>query len=80
MLIEQIIKFELRGLGPLVVYVLLQLVIFMTKKLSKENLREDYYLLLKYCMRQCTLFSPTGAKSQNLTWKCKILDVSGLTL
>ena len=55
MLIEQIIKFELRGLGTLVVYVLLQLVIFMTKKLSKENLREDYYLLPKYCMRQCSL-------------------------
>ena len=31
-LIEQIIKLELRGLGFLVVYVLLQLVIFMTKQ------------------------------------------------
>ena len=37
MLIEQIIEFESKGLGSLVVYVLLQLVIFMTKKISLEN-------------------------------------------
>ena len=34
MLIEQIIEFEFRGMGPLVVHVLLQLVIFMTKQKS----------------------------------------------
>ena len=39
MLIEQIIEFELRGLGPLVVHVLLQLGIFVTKQKSlKKNL------------------------------------------
>ena len=32
-------------------------------KNSKENLRVDYYLLLKYCMRQCILLPPTWAKS-----------------
>ena len=32
LLIKQIIKFELRGPGPLVVYVLLKLVIFMRKQ------------------------------------------------
>ena len=33
-------------------------------KISKENIREHYcYLLLKYCMRQCTLLSPTWVKS-----------------
>ena len=32
-------------------------------KTSKENLRVDYYLPLKYCRRQCTLLSPTWAKS-----------------
>ena len=42
---------------------------FMTKqksifydktKISKENLRVDYYLLLKCCKRQCTLLSLPG--------------------
>ena len=61
MLIEQIIEFELRGLGPVVVHVLPQLVIFMT---TPKFLRVDYYLLLKYCMKQCTYtFSHTWAKS-----------------
>ena len=27
-------------------------------KISKENLREDCYLLLKYCRRQCALLPP----------------------
>ena len=52
-------------LGPQVVglHVLLQLVIFMTKQKSlKEDLRLDYYLLLKDCTRQTILFSPTRAK------------------
>ena len=62
MLIEQIIEFELKRLGTLVVLVLLQLVSFM-KKISKENLRVEYYLLLKYCTRQCALIFPTRAQS-----------------
>ena len=63
MLIEQIIKFELRGPGPVAVHVLLQLIIFMTKQKSfQKNLRVDHYLLLKYCRRQCTLLIPTRAK------------------
>ena len=40
MLIEQIIGFELRGFGPLVVHVLLQLVIFMTKQKSLRKIFE----------------------------------------
>ena len=44
--IEQIIKFELRAPGPLVVHAILKLVIFMTK-LSKANLPVNCYLLLK---------------------------------
>ena len=63
MLIEQIIEFELRGPGPLAVHVLLQLVIFRTKKSLKENLRVDSYLLLKYWTKQSTLLSPTWAES-----------------
>ena len=47
MLIEQIIEFESRVPGPLVVHIFLKLVIFMTKqKSSKANLR-GHYLMLK---------------------------------
>ena len=64
MLIEQIIEFELRGQGlsgrtciPITGY-------FHDKtKICKENLRVDHYLLIKYCTRQCALFSPAGPKS-----------------
>ena len=34
----------------------------MTKKNSKEILRADYCLLLKYCRKQCALLSPTRPK------------------
>ena len=40
MLFEQTIEFELRGLGSLVVYVLLQQVIFMTKQKSLRKIFE----------------------------------------
>ena len=46
MLIEQIIEFELRLHGPLVVHIFLKLVIFMTKqKSSKANLRLHCFML-----------------------------------
>ena len=46
MLIEQIIEFESRVLGPLVVHIFLELVIFMTKQKSlKANLRVHYLML-----------------------------------
>ena len=47
MLIEQIIEFESRVPGPLVVHIIfLRLVIFMTKqKSSKANLRVHYLML-----------------------------------
>ena len=49
MLIEQIIEFEWRGLGPLDCTCTLTTGYFHVKtKISKENLRVDYYLLLKY--------------------------------
>ena len=49
MLIEQIIEFEWRGLEPLDRTFTLTTVYFHVKaKISKENLRVDYYLLLKY--------------------------------
>ena len=63
MLIEQIIKFELRGPGPLGRTCTPKLVIFMTKQKSlKEDPRADYYLQLN-CRRQCILLSLSCAKS-----------------
>ena len=54
MLIEQIIEFDSRMPGPLVVHIFLKLVIFMMKqKSSKANLRV-HYLMLK--MLQKTLY------------------------
>ena len=61
MLIEQIIEFGLRGLGPLVVLVLLLLVIFVKiQEICKENLSVGYYLLLKYCMSNVPYFPYLG--------------------
>ena len=49
MLIEQIIKLEWRGLGPLDRTCTLTTGYFHVKtKIFKENLRVDYYLVLKY--------------------------------
>ena len=78
MLIERIIELQLRGTGPpgrtctpITGY-------FHDKtKISKENLRVDYYLLLKCCKRQCTLLPLPGPDhlQLNLTQKCKMLNV-----
>ena len=61
MLIEQIIKFELRKLvllgrvcTPTTVY------FYDETKIFKENLRVDYCLLLKYCTRQLPCFPQPG--------------------
>ena len=63
MFIEQTIKFEFRGFVPLGRVCTSATGYFCDKtKITKENLRVDYYLLLKYCSRQCTLLSPTRAK------------------
>ena len=60
MLNEQ--NFELKGLGPLAVHVLITDCFHDKTIISKENHRVDY-LLLKYCSRQCTMLSPSWAKS-----------------
>ena len=45
-------------------------------KIFTENLRVDYYLLLRHCRRQCALLPLLGPNHlQNLAPKCKILDV-----
>ena len=68
MLIKQIIEFELRGRGPPKFSKTFTRTCTPTTgyfyektKISKENLRVDYYLQLKYCKRQCTLISRTWA-------------------
>ena len=64
MLIEQIIDFELKGPGPPGRTCTPTTGYFHEKtKISKENLRVDHYLQLKYCRRQCTLLPHTRAKS-----------------
>ena len=59
MLIKQI--FELRGPGPLGLVCTPITGCFYDKTIiSKENIRLDCYLLLKYCRRQCTLLPLPG--------------------
>ena len=63
MLIEQIIESELRGPGPPGrTYTHITGYFHDKTKISKENLRVDYYLLLKYSRSQCTLLLPTWTK------------------
>ena len=76
MLIERIIELQLRGPGPpgrtftpITGY-------FHDKtKISKENLRVDYYLLLKCCKGQYTLLPPTWTRSLTIKFNSKIQDV-----
>ena len=56
MLIELIIEFELRGAGPPGRTCTSITAGFHDKaKICMENFQVDYYLLLKYCRRQCAL-------------------------
>ena len=58
MLIEQIIEFESRVPGPLVVHIFLKLIIFVTKQKSlKANLRV-HYLMLKMLQKAIYLDFP----------------------
>ena len=64
MLIERIIKHHLRGPGPPGQTCTPITGYFHDKTtVSKENLRVDYYLLPKCCIRHCTLLPPTWTKS-----------------
>ena len=64
MLIEQTIELQLRGPGPPGQTNILISGHFHDKtKISKENLRVDYYLLLKCSKKQCALHPPTWTKS-----------------
>ena len=75
MLIEQIIEFEVRGLGPTGrTYAPTAGYFHDNTKISKEYLQVDYfyYLLLKYCMWQCALLPKSLTKFNR---KFKILKV-----
>ena len=62
MLIEQI--FELRGPGPPGPICTPITGCFHHKTIiSKEDIRLDCYLLLKYCRKQCILLPPTSTNS-----------------
>ena len=64
MLIEQTIELKLMGPGPPGRTCTLINGYFHDKtKISKENLRIDYYLLLKCSTKQCTLLPSTRTKS-----------------
>ena len=64
MLIELTIELQLRGPGPRGRTNTPTTGYFHDKtKLSKENLRVDYYLLLKCSKKQCALLSPIWTKS-----------------
>ena len=76
MLIERIIKLQLKGPGlpgrtctPITDYC------HDKTKISKENLRVDYYLLLKCCKRQSTLLSLTRTRSLTIKFNSKMQDV-----
>ena len=60
MLIEQIIKLQLRGPGPPGQTCTPITGYFHKKNKNKENLRVDYYLLLKCCKGQCILLPLPG--------------------
>ena len=64
MLIKQTIELQLRGPGPPGRTCTLITGHFYDKtKISTENLRVDYYLLLKCSKKQCTLLPPIWTKS-----------------
>ena len=73
MLIKQLIEHQLRGPGQTCTSITDY---FHDKtKISKENLRVDYYLLLKCCKRQCILLSLPGPKHLQLKFNSKMQDV-----
>ena len=67
MLIEQIVEPRLKGSGPPgLTYTSITGYFHDKTKISKENLRVGFHLLLKCCTRQCTLLPPTCTKSRTI--------------
>ena len=76
MLIERIIKLQLRGPGPPgLTCTPISGYCYDKTKISKENLRADYYLLQKCCKRKCTLLPPIWTRSLTIKFNSKMQDV-----
>ena len=80
MLIEQIIEFELRGLGPsgrtICTCAHITGYFHDKTKISKVKSSSGLLFTAKYCTRPNNLSLPTWAKHlKNVTPKCKILNV-----
>ena len=65
MLFAQIIEFEVKKPGPPGCRTCTPITAYFKckTKISEEYFRVEYYLLLKYCRRQCALLPSTWAKS-----------------
>ena len=67
MLIEQIVELQWRGPGPPGLTCTSITGYFHDKtKISKENPRVGFHLVLKCCRSQCTLLPPTWTKSRTI--------------
>ena len=67
MLIEQIVELQWREPGPpSLTYTSITGYFHDKTKISKENLRVGFHLLLKCCTSQCTLLPPTWSKSRTI--------------
>ena len=74
MLIEQIVELQLMGPGlPGLTCTSITSYPHDKTKISTENLRVGFHLLLKCCTRQCTLLPPTSNYVQ-LNFNTKMLD------
>ena len=76
MLIEQIVELQWRGPGPLGLTCTSITDCFHDKtKISKENLRVGFHLLLKCCTSQSTLLLLPGPNHVQLNFNTKMQDV-----
>ena len=67
MLIDQVVEFQWSGPGPPGLTCTSITGYFHDKtKISKENLRVSFHLLLKCCTKQFTLLPPTWTKSRTI--------------
>ena len=80
MLIEQIFELKWRGAWVPRPYMYSNNCLLHDKtKIFMENLWVDYYLLFKYCKRQCALLSPTANWAKSLTkFSTKMYDLKNV--
>ena len=76
MLVEQIVELQLTGPGPPGLTCISITGYFYDKtKISKENLRVGFRLLLKCCTRQCTLLPLPRPNHVQINFNTKMQDV-----